>query len=105
VLALDISKYTFKVVGRYIYTSDVDDDLNVRYTGKVVDPSIWDALLTEAIVMRLSSQLAVPVAGDKALAKLQFEPYKDMLREARSIDGQEGSADSIESDDFTSFRL
>jgi len=103
-LGLDYSKYTFKVVGGYVYTNEVSDDLNIRYTARITAPADWDALLRKAVAMRLSHALAVPLTGDKTLAKLQWELYQLVIREARSIDGQEGTIDSIESNDFTDFR-
>lgn len=103
-LALDDPKMTFKVVGRWIYTNDTSLEMNLRFTGRVTDPSYWDALLVQAVVARLASALSFPVVGSKELEKLKWQLYLSKLQEARGVDGQEGSIDSIISTEFTDFR-
>jgi hypothetical protein len=103
-LTLDDTRMKFKVVGRWIYTNDVGADANLKYTARVSDPSAWDVLLVQAIVARLASAIAFPVTGSKDVEKTKWQLYVSRLQEARSADGQEGTIDSIESNDFTDFR-
>jgi hypothetical protein len=104
VLAVEGSRiYRYKVVGRYIHT-DAPVEIKVRYTARVYNPTEWDSLLMLGIITRLASVLAMPVTGKKVHEDTKYGMYLQVIREAKSADGQEGSADKLVANDFTDVR-
>lgn len=63
------------------------------YTALIIYPSQWDDLFTEALVQLLTSRLAMPLSKDKKFGlELQTRAIanaKDMIREARLVNGNE----------------
>lgn len=63
------------------------------YTGLLVDPDVWDALFSEAMVAVLASRLAMPLIPDKKLSlptrDKQMAIAVNAVREARAASGNE----------------
>jgi hypothetical protein len=81
-----------------------EDAASILYISKITDTSQFDPLFTEALTARLAAELAYSITGSNTLSKQMWELYESKIAEARSIDGLEGSSDSIVSDTFISFR-
>lgn len=84
----------FKVEGRNLLTNT--SSANIRGIQRITDPNQYDAMLYEAFAARLAWKMAYPLTNKTNLAVSMFQLYKDILQEARSIDGQEGSPDAPE---------
>ena len=94
----------FKVRGRKIH-SDAKGPLNFEYIKQVTDPAELDALMVQAIALRLAHSLTYRITNSRTLRADIWNDYKDILAEARSIDGQEGTPEEFEVDDFLSARF
>lgn len=73
----------------------------VRYTYDISDTTQFDALLEDAIVARLAHRLALPLTQSTALKDSMWENYRAKIREARSVDAQEGSLQRMLASDWT----
>lgn len=60
------------------------------YTRLITEPDLWDDLFQEAMVAALGVRLVIPLAGDKAMLKLQREAAVQAIMQARVSDGNEG---------------
>lgn len=70
----------FTVEGRRILTNY--DTCNIRYVKQLTDPTEWDELFTEIMILRLALKLLTPLGGVKT-SELKAE-LKDELRAAES---------------------
>jgi hypothetical protein len=82
---------TFKVEGRTLMTNSAA--AKIRFIQRITDPNQYDTLLYEAFSARLAAKLAYPVTGSTSLSKSMWDLYVGFLKEARTVDGQEGSPD------------
>lgn len=93
VLALgsDAQPYTgaWQVEGRKIL-ADAGGPLAIRYIARV-GPEVWDALLCDAIAIRLAYAVAYLLTASRDSEGALWAQYERLIREARSIDGAEGS--------------
>jgi hypothetical protein len=102
VLQMSYADIEFKIEGRKLLSNE--DAASILYISKITDTSQFDPLFTEALTARLAAELAYSITGSNTLSKQMWELYESKIAEARSIDGLEGSSDSIVSDTFISFR-
>lgn len=102
-LVEDYSNTEWTVEGRYLYADA--SSLNIKYIKRITDPMDMDALLVEAISARLAHSISFRLTSDRNLRIELWQTYQQILREARSIDGQEGAPPVIKSETFTDIRL
>lgn len=101
VLAIeDDPDYTIK--GRYIHCDE--SSITIEYISRVTNPGLFDASLTEAIIARLAAELAYPITRSPELAAAMWNLYEAKLREARTMDGFEGTVDGWEANDLIDVR-
>ena len=74
------------------------------YVHNVTDPNIFDDLFQDAFASALGSRLAIPLTGDKAIAKLCTELTNDAIEKARNNDGNEGLTINDVTPDWIRFR-
>ena len=60
------------------------------YVKRVTNPDVWDAQFQEALAKALAFKLAIPLSGDKALARHLMEEANNAITLARQGDGNEG---------------
>ena len=89
---------------------------NIRYIKKYVGSethddadgsnalTLFDPLLTQACGLALAGEIAMDLTGQSQLRDLMLGKYQTLLSEARSINGQEGTADKIESNEWIDSR-
>jgi hypothetical protein len=85
----------YNIRGRYLHTDDTS--INIMYLARITDPGLFDSLLIEAIECRLAAELAYPITGSPTLIQAMWGLYEAKLREARTIDGMEGTQQIWES--------
>lgn len=78
--------------------------VTIVFIRREVNTGLYDSLLTETIVARLSAQLAYPIAGQATLVTAMWSLYAAKLREARTVDGMEGNIGQYSSDALTEVR-
>jgi len=92
----------YKILGRKIYSNE--STLKIKYVYYVEDPNEYDDLFTDTLAARLAAELAFSISGDKALAKLANDIYRDKLREAKTIDSQEETPDQLTANEWLDAR-
>jgi len=76
----------------------------IEYVGRVTNPTLWDALLYEAITAALASKLAIPILRDFKVAAGLKQIALQNIELARSVDGQEGSIETLTTPDLINVR-
>mgnify|MGYP001601781360 CR=1 FL=1 len=77
---------------------------NALYVANITDPTLFDADFVDAFVARMKWKMAYPITGSAAKEQQAKADYETQVKEARSIDAQEGIPDSIESNTLTGVR-
>ena len=86
-----------KVEGRNILASTSAVDL--RYiTNLAVDR--WDASMVSAMTLRMAGAMCYAITKSASLTDAWMAAAERKMREAKSLDGQEGTPDSIDDDPF-----
>ena len=79
-----------RIEGRKILC-DIDAPLPVRYIRRVADPGVFDSLLVHAIAARLAFAISFSLTGSRSKQDDTMAQYRLIMREARRIDGMEGT--------------
>ncbi len=95
--------YPWKKEGSLLYTDS--DSCYVQYIARVSDTAAFDALFTDYFTFRLAAALAWPITQRKADLDAMSQLAIAKLREARTVDGQEGTPDVYESTELTDVRM
>jgi len=90
----DINSF-YKIEGRKLLTDK--DSVKIKYIGRI-DEGDFDSLLTQTISAKLASMICHAITGKANLFDSMMKLYQYSLDEAKSIDSQEGTAESIEND-------
>lgn len=90
------NEYPFKIEGENIVTNSTS--LNILYIEQVTDTTKYDALLIQAIALRLATEIAQDITGKTQLKEALMRKYREVMSEARSADAAEGTPQKIESD-------
>lgn len=104
VLALEDPSIEYRIEGRQLLT-DEGAPLYATLIVRVEDVGQFDALLLDAIALRLAWRTAYRFTENRTLADDLLNQYGAVLREARSIDAQEGTPETIAADEFLMARL
>jgi len=107
VLEMEYSDYVFKIehlagTGRVLLTDE--GTAKIIYIARVTDTAQFDSLFIDTLTAKMSVDLAYPVTGSVQLQQNMQKLFESKLREARSVDGQEGFIDDLVSPTFTDFR-
>lgn len=94
----------FAVEGREILT-DAGPPINLRFIAQVTDLSRFDALFTVTLGARIGATIAKSIDDSASLAADLWNLYLAKLREARNIDGMEGTAEAVFNDEFLEARF
>lgn len=94
VLQMEYLDYEFVIEGRMLLTNE--GTCKLLYVKRIVDPNEFDALLVEAIVARLATKLAYPVTQSVSLEDKMVKNFGRILSEARSVDAQEGTPQTVD---------
>lgn len=99
---LENDSYRYKVKGRKIHTDA--SGVKIEYIKRETDTTLYDPLFVACVATRLASLMAYPIAGSESRAATLLEEYKDLLKEAKRRDGQEGTPDDLTADLFVDSR-
>lgn len=100
--SLDEDGDEWQIEGRTLVT-DVSS-VKVLYIGEISDPARFDSLCEAAFVHRLAAKMAYAVTEHAAKTVDLWNLYAAVLKEARSIDGQEGTIRQYTTKALTSVR-
>lgn len=76
----------------------------LSYIKRVDNPDVWDDQFCQALVSALSARLALPLSGDKDIAKLNLAEANSYIQIARAGDGNEGLTVNDVTPDFIRVR-
>ena len=96
-------KLDFEIQGREILTEETTVD--ITYIKRLEDATQFDALLYQALVFRMAWKLAYPIARSTTVMQQMAQLYDAVVRDARTIDSQEGTPEIIETATLTDVRL
>jgi hypothetical protein len=96
-------KLDFEVQGRELLTEETAVD--ITYIKRLDDATQFDALLYQALVFRLAWKLSYPITRSNPVMQQMASMYDAVVRDARTIDSQEGTPEIIETDTLTDVRL
>lgn len=101
---IDGATLDWKVIGRTIQTDEAAP-LNIEYIAEITDPAQFDPLLAEAIAGQLGVYLAANLTESGSRMEVAKDYLKEVLRQARETDAQEGSVETIDADLWLASRL
>lgn len=81
----------FEIVGAYIHT-DLVGPINVRYTMRVTDVTLFDPLAVEALSLALAAKMAAQLVGKYELRDRLSQDFRAAMSAAREIDAIEDTA-------------
>jgi hypothetical protein len=107
-------KYQFQLPGDWLRTLNVGDDdsaddyaiegrmilsnaptCSLRYIFRNTAESTWDALLIDAMTQVMVAAFTYPITKSTTKQATEEEIVRRMLKEARSVDGQEGTPEVL----------
>ena len=103
-ITTDVYAATLKREGDFLLSND-GPTLLIAYTADRTDLDTWDPLSLSAYVGLLCSRIAYAVTGSLQVVKTEWDSYRAILSEARSMDGQEGTVDDSGSDMLIAARM
>ena len=95
--------FDYQIEGNYIYTDDASP-INLRYIYDLEDVSIMDALLREAISMRMAKEMCEEITQSNTKMELVQRDYKLAVREARKTNAIESIAQEPPEDTWVTVR-
>ena len=66
---------------------------------------LYDSLLYQALVFRMAWKLAFPVTRSNTVMQQMAQLYDAIVRDARAVDSQEGTPETIETETLSDLRL
>ncbi len=85
--------------------SHIDTTLDIRYIGRVTTYATMTAMFRDLLSQKLAMEWAEPLTGSDSLGQSALRRFQIKLGEARTIDGQEGIPDPIETTSWISERF
>lgn len=76
-----------------VIATNLGSPIQIVYTARVTDPTEFEPLFIQTLAARLAAEIAIPLSETRAKANDLWAVYQAKLREARSVDSQEDSAD------------
>ncbi len=83
---------------------DESNPVGVLYIEDVEDPSSFDAILTEALVLRMAAEIAERITNSRTRRELLLVEYDNKVTEARGSDSAESSPMSYVEDTWLTVR-
>ena len=92
-----------EIHGRELLTEE--STVDITYIQRLEDTTQFDSLLYQALVFRMAWKLAFPIMRSHTVMGQMGQMYEAVVREARTIDSQEGTPETIETDTLLDLRL
>jgi len=96
-------KLDFVIQGRELLTEE--SAIDITYIQRLEDTMLYDSLLYQALVFRMAWKLAFPVTRSSTVMQQMAQLYDAIVRDARAVDSQEGTPETIETETLTDLRL
>lgn len=102
VLEVDTLDHKWEKEGPYIVTNS--GSVGIKYIAKITDTTKFSVLFDELLALALAKDIAFSLTQNASLRDSLRTEYKDMLREVRSFDAQEGGVRQVIADTLTNVR-
>lgn len=96
-------KLDHAVHGRELLTEE--STVDITYVQRLEDVSTYDPLLYQALVFRMAWKLCFPIMRSHTVMGQMGSMYEAVVREARTIDSQEGTPETIDTETLTDLRF
>ncbi|MFH1230561.1 MAG: hypothetical protein V1709_03600 [Planctomycetota bacterium] len=96
-------EYEWNVEGRFVVTDA--PTCNIKYIAQLTDANDMEILLREAIAARLAADICYALTGSSAQQDKMWILYEQKIRQAKSVDAQEGTPAEMFEDPFLTARL
>ena len=96
-------KLDFAIQGRELLTEE--SAIDITYIQRLEGTMLYDSLLYQALVFRMAWKLAFPVTRSNTVMQQMAQLYDAIVRDARAVDSQEGTPETIETETLTDLRL
>jgi len=93
----------WKIEGRWLVTDSTT--ANILYLAQLADVNGMDVLLRETIAARLAADICYPLTGSNTQQQTMWNLYESKIRQAKSVDAQEGTPEEYYEDPFLDARL
>ena len=93
----------FKIVGDKLYTNS--DNGNITYIKRETDPAKFDSLFVKAFAAKLAFELSYSLTNSNTLQGTMAAYYKELIIDAKRVDSQDETPDSLFNDELTDARL
>jgi len=101
---LEDQPIVWRVEGRRLLCNE--SSTPIVYIKRITDTNEFDPLLLDAFTLKLALKLVMPLTGDPKMQKGLIDEIETIsLPEARSVDGQEGSVQQMETDTWIESRF
>ena len=100
VRVIDTGQVNYEIEGRYILADT--NLINLVYVADNDNEQTWDSLFSECMALYLITKLAKPISGSQAEADSADQKLRNMLKQARAINGQERPAQDFAADYYPS---
>lgn len=80
--------YEFAIEGRKLLTDA--ESVNLVYTARVTDPTVYSAYLLDVFTAKLASEIAYNITGSTSLMQAMQSQYESNFKTARAKNAQEG---------------
>lgn len=81
------------------------DTVAIEYIARITDVSHFDALFVDVLAQRIAMEVCMPLTDNATLYKNVSDIYQMKLREARSVDAQEGTPRELVVDTWLNARF
>lgn len=88
-----------------VIVTDLGAPLNIRYTARISDASLFDALFITTLAAHMAAEMAIPLTETRSKADGLYRIYQQKLIEARKVDSQEGTPDPMQSGSWVDSRF
>ena len=92
-----------EIHGRELLTEE--STVDITYIQRLEDTTQFDSLLYQALVFRMAWKLAFPIMRSHTVMGQMGQMYEAVVREARTIDSQEGTPETIDTGTLSDLRL
>ncbi len=98
------ARFTWIIEGRALLT-DAGAPIDIRYIVDEENTAVYDPMLVGALVARLAAEISEELTQSNSKTELRWKEYKESLRLAKGVDGQEQSPMPFEEDDWVNARF
>ena len=103
VLNIEEVRDEYRIEGELLLTNAAA--VKIKYIFRQTNTSTYSPMLAETISTRLASDMAYSVTQSRTLARDLFLQYKDLVKQARSVDSQEGTPADLDVNEWLQSRF